>query len=160
MTGTDSVYVVHWPEKGIVKIGYSAVQRWRRFVFSGADVIKVYEFDSGSDALHIEDWLHQSARALLVPAFSAATDEARILLGGNGAGYCECWMASLDDVYRVIEDSHARAHAQADAQASEPSTATDVTDERTDADGFSPTRDIRPSVTRTRTYGISIGDQP
>jgi hypothetical protein len=160
MTGRDSVYVVHWPEIGVVKVGYSAVQRWNRFVFSGADVVKVYEFDSSSDAFAIEDWLHQSARALLRPAFDTATEEARILLGNKGAGYLECWLASIDEVHQVIADALARANAQANAQASGPSSATDGRNERTDADGSSPTAASSPSVTRAPTYRISIGDQP
>lgn len=160
MTGTHSVYVVHWPREGVMKVGYSSVRRWARFVSSGADVIKVYEFDSSSDAFDIEDWLHQSARALLARAFDSATEEARIMLGHKAAGYMECWRASLDDVYRVIADSHARAYAQTDAQASEASITTDGRNERTDVEGFSPSRDISPLVTRTRTYGVCLGGQP
>lgn len=83
------VYVVHWPEIGVMKAGISEQKRWRKFVELGAVVIDLIEFDNYLDASAFETVVHKGMRPNGY-AFNTAA-EAEPYLGGKGGGYCECF---------------------------------------------------------------------
>lgn len=114
--GLSRVYIVYWPKNGVFKIGFSALWRWRTFVSRGAEVVELYEFESHRDAFAVETWLQASADQLTDRAFPECTDEARNLLGRNGAGYLECYRGDLQMIRDVIDDAIAKG-LELDAQA-------------------------------------------
>ena len=86
-----TVYIVHWPERNVIKCGYSERQRWRPFVLRGALVVDLIEFDTSSDAFEFESVVHEVLSQTCQSAFNSA-DEAVDLLGGRGGGHCECFV--------------------------------------------------------------------
>ena len=156
--GTPTVYVVAWPEFGVIKVGFSSVQSTKRFIFSGANVVELFEFESTTDAYHVESWLHDDAHSTLTKAFDRAGELARNLLGSNGSGWRECYRATADDAASLIARSMHRANAPSictSTCSSIEGRAMARTDVRTNARRrLSPTTETSSSVTRARTYGF------
>jgi hypothetical protein len=147
-------YVVTWPQHGVFKIGYTATKRWTRFVWSGAEVVALHEYwNDWRAGYQMEEYLQRYAGELYPPAFREPTPLAHDLLGSKAGGYLECYAGDGHEFHALMLKHCSLSIARIGDRASSASTATDVTDERTDADRFSPTGDISRSVTRTRTYG-------
>lgn len=85
-----TTYLVCWPEVGIVKAGYTARQRWRKFLLRGAHLLQTVEFDSGISAFELETQLDDYLRAVCEPAFHGPA-EAEPYLGTGGGGWLECY---------------------------------------------------------------------
>lgn len=85
-----TTYVVFWPESRVIKAGYSAFQRWRKFVIQGAQVVKLVEFPSCTEAFALESRIMEKLRSDYEYAFDTL-DESRGLLGPDGGGWCECF---------------------------------------------------------------------
>lgn len=97
-----TTYVVQWPD-GVVKVGYSEKQRWRKFVLLGATVVALYEFDSHVPAFAAETWGQDWLRAHGELAFPTIGD-SRLHVGPDGGGYCECFVIHPgNDVAGLIE---------------------------------------------------------
>ena len=90
---THTVYAVAIPG-GIVKIGYSAGQRWRNFVARGARVLWLVEFPDTlagcREALEYESAVHRWMSERFPPGY-ASKAEANAALGIGGAGFKECY---------------------------------------------------------------------
>ncbi|WP_349318876.1 hypothetical protein [Mycolicibacterium canariasense] len=85
-----TVYIVHWPDLGIVKVGYSLHQRWRTFVNRGAVVVDLVEVDSRGDGYALEALVLAAFAKRCGPAFESQP-EADPYLAGRGAGWRECF---------------------------------------------------------------------
>lgn len=91
-----TVYLVHWPEINVFKVGYSDFQRYRTFTLRGANLIDTKQFDSIDDGLNFEKACHYALRdGGCSPAFRQAS-EAVEYLGSEGAGYSECFRLPAD----------------------------------------------------------------
>lgn len=84
------VYIVHWPQINVFKVGSSDHQRWRAFALRGAKIIKLTRFDCPSCGYKFEGACHRAIWDVCRPAFGNAT-EALPYLGGTGGGYRECF---------------------------------------------------------------------
>lgn len=91
----DTVYVVHWPEINVFKVGYSAQQRWRSFVLRGANVLKLMEFDTSTEAFLVEGGCHAALWEVSRSPFQTPL-EAAPYLGNGGGGYVECFKVPGD----------------------------------------------------------------
>ena len=151
-------YIVDWPEAGVFKIGYTAKQRYRKFVLRGANVVALHAVPGSTAAFSLECYFENYALMLCRRAFHEKTDEARALLGPDAGGYLECHRGDGHEFYALMLKHCSSSIAQIEGAASGASTTTDGrTYERTDADGLSPTSDTPSYVTRTRTYGFLDG---
>lgn len=81
------VYVVIWPDWGIVKVGLSMNQRW--VAFHGARLIAQMGSECDDCARAMEKHLIGHLRRRGIPAFRSSQD-ALPLLGSGGAGWTEC----------------------------------------------------------------------
>lgn len=105
-TTEPTVYVVAWPEAGVIKNGYSERQRWRKFVLRGAEVVALYRFPSDfSAAFQFEAYLEGKASMLYPRAFPEKCDEAARLLGPDCGGYAECFRADPDEWTSLLPSS-------------------------------------------------------
>lgn len=105
--GGDHCYIVAWPN-GVVKIGSSWYERrWRAFVNRGGTLIGLLTTDNYYGYMvHIESKIQDVAQTLGPRAF-ANKQEAVAYLGGNGAGYMECWV--LDDAALLTLETYVTA---------------------------------------------------
>jgi hypothetical protein len=85
-----TVYIVHWPDIGVIKAGYTGRKRWRTFVNRGAQIVDLVPFDNSTDAFEFESMVHRRLSSLGPLAFTSAT-EASPYLGRGGGGWCECY---------------------------------------------------------------------
>lgn len=85
------VYLVHWPELNVMKAGISTQKRWRAFLQRGAEVVDLVEFEDYADASAFESVVLKGISLRGQRAFGSAV-EAIPYLGGNGGGYCECYL--------------------------------------------------------------------
>lgn len=153
-----TTYVVQWPD-GVVKVGYTEKQRWRKFVILGATVLATYEFDSHVPAFAAEqmglDWLAQHG----AQAFGALAD-SRMHVGPDGGGYKECYrigpgtdaQALLAHMLGEIP-SIARIHAEQTTQRN----ATNERNVRLQDSPKNPLFLIRESLWKTRNGGFADG---
>lgn len=81
------VYVVSWDDAGIVKIGYSTRQRWRRFTLRGARLLALFPDDEGRGMG--ESAFHAAALQVAPPAFRLGPEATPYL--GDPGGYLECY---------------------------------------------------------------------
>lgn len=90
-----SVYVVRWPD-GVLKVGYTEKQRWRKFALLGAELLAVYEFASHVPAFGLESVGLSFLARFGEPAFETI-DDSYEHVGPDGGGYRECYR--LTSVY-------------------------------------------------------------
>jgi hypothetical protein len=142
------VYVVVWPTTRVVKVGYSAHRRWRKFERRGADLVLLASHQSIEAAADAERAMRAVIAGTYPPAFSEASAAADHL-GPSGGGWAECFR---------LPPEHCPEH--------EPSNALGMlrallggihdTNVRTNVptgEGFSPTRDhlaLRDARARVR----------
>jgi hypothetical protein len=86
-------YVVAWESDRIIKAGYTAAQRWRKFVARGADVVLLADFPVSRPAFALESELFEYMRGSMTYAFETLA-ESRPYLGSDGGGYAECFRVS------------------------------------------------------------------
>lgn len=87
----ERVYIVVWPERRIVKGGYTGGARWRTFVNRGAVLHQLTLFDNFRPALAYEaDVL--AALSVFGPLAFRDRYEAEPLLGAGGGGWCETYL--------------------------------------------------------------------
>jgi len=115
--GESQAYLVAWRSDLVVKAGYSATRRWRKFLTLGGTLIAIHQPDDWHDAFSTEaTWLYTLSRTG-ERAFTNRT-EAVPYLGHSGSGWVECYrfaspevmQASLDACVRYI-DSDASGNA-------------------------------------------------
>lgn len=86
-----TIYVVHWPEIGVVKSGFSCNQRWRAFQLRGAIVDDLIPFDDARDAFAMESLVDRALHQFCVRRPFKSARDAEPYLGGRGGGWLECW---------------------------------------------------------------------
>lgn len=84
------VYVVCWPELGIVKIGISTTVRWEKWHSRGAVTVATKDACCASHARSIESWMLKRLSRFGARAFASEQD-ARFALGKQRGGYTECY---------------------------------------------------------------------
>jgi hypothetical protein len=99
--GVPTVYVVGWPDAGVVKVGYSAARRWRPFVARGGVIIRLEPHTNGPEAIQRETYLHTLMSAAFEPAFTEKA-QALPILGTGGSGFLECYSASIEQAEAVL----------------------------------------------------------
>ena len=91
------VYVVYWPDSGIIKAGVTFNPgRWRKFCRRGAILLAVIP----GAGVRIEKTLEDEFALSGVRAFSS-WEEATPWLGAGGCGYTECYRVDEDDMHRL-----------------------------------------------------------
>lgn len=83
------VYLVHWPEIGVMKAGCTSRRRWTAFIARGAEVVDLVEFDDVADAYAFESVVHAGLAVHGLGFQNAAAAEP--YLGSEGGGWCECY---------------------------------------------------------------------
>jgi len=96
-----TVYVVHWPQIRVVKVGFSAERRWRSFEIRGADVVGLMEFSDAGEAFDFEYACHMGLQNVCRKAFLSSQD-AVPYLGNGGGGYLECYVLPADLMHSEI----------------------------------------------------------
>lgn len=86
-----TVYIVHWPEIGVVKAGYSCNQRWRAFALRGATVVDLVPCEDSTDAFALEHVVEEALRRECRKRAFTSADDAAPYLGNRGGGWLECW---------------------------------------------------------------------
>jgi len=95
-TSKNYVYLVHWPEIRVFKVGFASHhRRWRAFCIRGANLVAVKSFEDHRSGYAFEDACHLSLTKVCRAAFDAPED-ARPYLGGQGGGYVECFKVPGD----------------------------------------------------------------
>lgn len=98
-----TVYIVAWEHAEVVKVGYTtSPRRWRAFEARGARVLGIEEHESGLDALGRERALQADLASFCEPAFSSRV-EADPYLGGQGAGWTECYRVAAFPVEMMLK---------------------------------------------------------
>ncbi|GAS95493.1 uncharacterized protein RMCC_2459 [Mycolicibacterium canariasense] len=92
---THTVYLVHWPEINVFKIGYTEFQRYRAFVVRGANILKLFPFPTSTEAFDLETICHDVLWNLCEGGFDTP-QEATPYLGNRGGGYVECFKTPAD----------------------------------------------------------------
>lgn len=95
-------YVVMWPNDSLVKVGFTAKQRWRKFELRGAEVLALFEFEKSHDAFECESVGHHWLRDRFPYAFGLK-DESVQFLGADGGGWAECFRASEADAQALLK---------------------------------------------------------
>jgi hypothetical protein len=86
------VYLVHWPEAGFTKVGFSCDgKRWRPFLRRGGVLLGVIA-PADQHASVVEWHMHVDLSAHGVPQRFATSAEATPYLGGSGRGFTECYV--------------------------------------------------------------------
>jgi hypothetical protein len=128
------VYFVSWDDAGIIKVGSSERQRWRRFALRGARIVELVERDYGHES-ECHAWL----RGTYPLAFSTGAEAVPYL--GDGDGYLECYRITPGDADAVRAQLHRHMVMHCECNPCR-NARTDVrTDLRTD---YSPSGEISP----------------
>lgn len=95
-------YLVSWAQvegTHVVKVGETwTPRRWRQFVSRGARIELIVR---AAHALHIERQVSLALEAHRPRAFNSK-QEASLYLGGNGAGWLECFEANPQEVRELM----------------------------------------------------------
>jgi hypothetical protein len=84
------IYVMYWPEHGILKVGISAKARWEQWRRLGAVPIATADTCCMEHARTIEAWMLKRLSRFGARAFFSE-EEARFALGKKRGGYSECY---------------------------------------------------------------------
>lgn len=85
-----TVYTVAWDDDGILKVGFSSHRRWRAFEKLGGRVVRLEECATAVEGYYYEAGLHACFADLFPRAFRNRA-AAVPYLGGDGAGWAECY---------------------------------------------------------------------
>src|SRR5690606_11432300 len=90
-----------WPPPiGIVKVGYTAAKRYRKFVLRGAKLRELLEFPTSTEAFDFEERSHDYLREHLPLAF-ANKEDARPYLGSSRGVYFEWFAVRKEDMWLI-----------------------------------------------------------
>lgn len=87
-----TVYIMRWPDQ-VLKVGYSANQRWRKHIFNGGEVLALFVYPTSTEAFAFETAGHEFLRASAGNAFAGRGD-AIDHLGPDCDGWAECFRGS------------------------------------------------------------------
>lgn len=107
------VYVVSWPQSKVVKVGFTAKQRYRHFVINGAELNVRYEFEDAHSAFEFETFGHDWLRVNSAGYAFETLDSSKPFMGPDGGGYAECFSADMATIDSLLEHmlEHAAEHA-------------------------------------------------
>lgn len=111
-----TIYLVSWDEQGVVKIGTTFRQRWRKFTLRGARLVATWPLPT---AYEFELAAQMEAGRRWQRAFTTR-DAAIPFLGADGAGWRECYRTTPDEALAMIRimrthDADASCERTADA---------------------------------------------
>ena len=100
----NQMYVVGWPDHGIIKVGSTSRgrQRWGPFLCRGGVMLHLKECDDPG----AEEDRVQSALAKLYDRAFRCKEEAAPFLGSRGGGYLECYLIPADEWDYVVSISN------------------------------------------------------
>ena len=99
----NQIYIVGWPDDGIVKVGVTSNgrERYGPFLNRGAEMISLTSH-KGMAFLEIERHMHDEMGTRWPPAFESK-HEASEYLGRQGGGWLECYSIPVTEWHDVID---------------------------------------------------------
>lgn len=100
VTDTLDIYVVRWPDRGIVKVGISKNERWRDF---GSGVELCWTVQGPRDlVLAMEQAAHERLSQKYARPFRRGAQAVQ-LLRSNGVGFTECYIDDESIMSTILE---------------------------------------------------------
>ena len=99
----NQVYIVGWPDIGVVKVGVTSNgrRRYGAFLNRGAEMLSLTSH-KGMAFLEIEGRMHSAMEMRWPPAFESRAEAAEFL-GQRGGGWLECYSVPVTEWHDVID---------------------------------------------------------
>jgi hypothetical protein len=133
-----AVYVVGWPDHGVLKIGSAfRPRRWKDVARHGGHLIGMTRTETYAEALQIESAARISLARRYECAFESREDAARVL--PSGSGWTECFKVPQSEWEGIAQSSlsHRTSDDEAIAQSSQ-TIAVSATETATASEGRTP----------------------